>query len=162
MLPPSVHATQTEQGVGLAEKVVAHDVWKRLTIMCDQNDAIQGWAQWNASFSRNSTERWCQDLCICRAQNNQRGHSLIILGIWIHSHSPDYVCAFHHYEKRPPGPLCSSAFKLQKPRAHDTISELRSSSARTAFVSIDKMVRICIISLKCALHSSQHVSPTHG
>ena len=52
--------------------------------------------------------------------------------------------------------------KLQKIRAHDTISELRSSSARTAFVSIDRMVRICIISLKCALHGSQRVSPTHG
>ena len=81
-------------------------------------------------------------------------------------HTAQIMCAhstitkndLHHYEKRP-GPLCSSAFKLQKIRAHARISELRGSSARIAFVSIDEMVRICIISLKCALHSSQRVSP---
>ena len=72
------------------------------------------------------------------------------------------MCAFHHYEKRPPGPLCSSAFKLQKIRAHARISELRGSSARIAFVSIDEMVHMCMISLKCALHSSQRASPRHG
>ena len=51
--------------------------------------------------------------------------------------------AFHQYEKRPPGRLRSSAFKLQQTRVSDMIIELRINSVRTAFVSIDTMLLIC-------------------
>ena len=70
--------------------------------------------------------------CICRAKNNQRGHSPIILGILIHSHSPDNVCAFNNFERRPARRLRSSAFKLQKPQASDTLAVCFSAASSSS------------------------------